>query len=66
MPSKVNDMRGTRVIIGLVPALYDKVEIAYPSDTTMIYTFSLEGVTIGQVTLINDCNGNLISAERTL
>ncbi len=36
MSSLVNDMRGTRVIVGLVPALYDQVTVAYPDANTEV------------------------------
>jgi hypothetical protein len=63
--SKVNDARGTRIIVGLVPALYDKVDIAYPNALTEVYTFSYSDNVVGVVTLIKDVSGNLVSAERT-
>lgn len=65
MATKVNDARGTRIIVGLVPALYDKVDVDYVSATVTVYTFSLEGVSLGAVTIITDTQGNMLSAERT-
>jgi len=52
--------------VGLVPISYDKVDVSYPSDTITVYTFSLNSVVVGNITLTTDCSGNLISAERTL
>lgn len=65
MGTKVNDARGNRVIIGLVPALYDAVDIDYVSPTVTTYTYSLDGVVLGVVTLTTDSSGNLLRAERT-
>lgn len=65
MTTKVNDMRGTRIVMGLIPALYDKVDISYPSPLTIVYTFSLDSVTIGVITVTSDDCGNTISVERT-
>lgn len=65
MATKVNDIRGQRIVVGLVPALYDKVTVTYPDSVTQVYTFLLEGITLGVVTLVTDVSGNLISAERT-
>lgn len=64
-PSKVNDSRGTRIIVGLVPALYDRVDIAYPDALTEIYTFQYSDNVVGVLTIIKDSSGNLLSAERT-
>ena len=30
-----------RTYTGLIPALFDKIEVAYPNDTTEVYTYSL-------------------------
>jgi|NOAtaT_7_FD_contig_31_3420974_length_841_multi_4_in_0_out_0_3 hypothetical protein len=65
MTTKVNDMRGTRIITGLVPALYDRVDVEYSSPTVTVYTFSLDGVSLGAVTIVTDSQGNMLSAERT-
>lgn len=69
MPSPVQDYRGTRAIIGLVPALYDRVDIAYPDANTEIYTFYMEyglpnQCIVGVVTLVYS-GDNLVSAQRT-
>lgn len=64
-PSKVNDIRGNRIVVGLVPALYDVVDVSYPSSTVTVYSFSYVGSVIAVVTLTNDISGNLIKAERT-
>jgi len=63
--SFVNDSRGTRIAVGIVPALYDKVQVAYPDALTEVYTFSYAGNQVGVVTIVNDSSGNLVSAERT-
>ena len=63
--SLVNDVRGTRIAVGLVPALYDTVSVAYPDATTEVYTFSYAGGQVGVVTIVNDLSGNLLSATRT-
>lgn len=63
--SFVNDNRGTRIVAGIVPALYDKVLIAYPDAVTEVYSFYYENVLLGICTLIYDVSNNLISAERT-
>lgn len=64
MATPVNDDRGTRVIIGLVPAKYDEVQIDYVSDSVTTYTFILDGVTLGVVQLTNNTEGELINAKR--
>lgn len=68
--SKVTDIRGTRVINGLVPALYDRVTVTYPDSVTEVYTFyylygTVEQVIVGVVTLTYNGSGQLLSAERT-
>lgn len=63
--SLVNDNRGTRIVAGLVPALYDKVTIAYPDSVTSVFSFFYSGQPCGIVTLIVNGTGDLISAERT-
>jgi hypothetical protein len=63
--SKVNDSRGTRIAVGIVPALYDTVSVAYPDSVTEVYTFSYDGNQVGVVTIVNDSSGNLVSATRT-
>jgi len=63
--SLVNDVRGTRIAVGLVPALYDAVAVAYPDSVTEVYTFSYAGAQVGVVTIVNDSSGNLLSATRT-
>lgn len=65
MASKVNDSRGTRIAVGIVPALYDTVTVAYPDAVTEIYTFFYDSVQVGVVTIVNDSSGNLLSATRT-
>ena len=30
-----------RTYTGLLPALYDKIDVTYPNDTTEVYTYSL-------------------------
>lgn len=65
MVSKVNDIRGTRIVVGLVPALYDVVNVTYPDAVTEVYSFSYDGNVIGVVTLVYDGSGNLLSATRT-
>jgi len=63
--SLVNDVRGTRIAVGLVPALYDSVSVTYPDAVTEVYTFSYAGAQVGVVTIVNDSSGNLLSATRT-
>lgn len=65
--SIVNDDRGTRVIAGLSPTLFDKITVAYPDSVTEVYTFTLDAHTVGVVTLIftDSTKANLSSAERT-
>ncbi len=63
--SKVNDMRGTRMVVGLVPALYDRVTVSYPDSVTEIYAFFYDGTQIAEVTMIYNGTDDLISAERT-
>lgn len=64
MATPVSDARGTRIVIGLVPALYDEVDIAYPSETVTVYTFKLDSVVAGIVQLTNDSEGQLVNARR--
>ena len=61
----VHNDRGTRILTGVVPALYDRIDVVYPDSVTIIYTFSLSGTVIGVVTQVNDSSGNLLSVERT-
>lgn len=63
--SYVNDNRGNRIVVGLVPALYDKVLVAYPDSVTEVYSFYYENVLLGVCTLIYNGSDQLISAERT-
>lgn len=67
MPSLVNDDRGTRVLTGLVPGLYSKVDVTYPDAVTEVYTFTLDGHVVGVATLIytDSTKDDLLSAERT-
>lgn len=67
MTSLVNDSRGTRIAVGLVPALYDKVLITYPNAVTEVYSYFYSGNPCGVVTLIysDSTKDSLISGERT-
>lgn len=65
MSSLVNDNRGTRIVAGLVPALYDRVTIDRPDSVTEVYTFYYNAAVQGVVTLTYDGSDNLIEAERT-
>ena len=63
--SLVTDARGSRIVVGLVPALYDRVTVGYPDSVTEVYTFYYAGNPVGEVTLIYNGSNQLISAERT-
>lgn len=64
MSSYVSDIRGTRVMTGLCPALYDEVLITYPDANTEVYSFFYESNPAGVVTLVYS-GDNLVSATRT-
>ena len=63
--SKVNDNGGNRIVVGLTPARWDRVEVTHPSSTVDVYTFYYAGSIQGVVTLTYDGSDELVSAERT-
>jgi hypothetical protein len=65
MSSLVTDSRGNRIVVGLVPALYDRVTVDYPDSVTEVYTFYYSGAQQGIVTLTYNGSDQLIEAERT-
>jgi len=65
MATKVNDLRAQRTVTGLVPSIYDKVLVTYPNSTTTIYQFLLDNIQLGEVTIISNASGDILSAERT-
>jgi len=64
--TKPNDRNANRVVFGLAPGLWDKVTLAQTT-LTDVYTFTLEGTTVGVVTLTftDSSKGTLADAERT-
>lgn len=52
---------------GLAPVTYDRVDVAYPTSATEVYTFKLSNVSVGVVTVTyeDDSKENLLSAVRT-
>lgn len=69
MSTPVNDDRGTRIVVGLTPSLWDNVDITYPDSVTEVYTFTLgtELHVQGVVTLIyqDSTKAVLLKATRT-
>jgi hypothetical protein len=54
--SPVSDIRGTRIVVGLVPALYDKVIQDDISETVTEFDFWLAGSSIAliRITYVSD------------
>ena len=56
-----------RTVQGLSPAEFTKIEVTYPDASTEVYTYKLNGTTVGVVTVVytDGTKAVLSSAERT-
>lgn len=52
MVKQTNSRQANRVVTGMMPSEFDRVRVTYPDSITEVYTFLLDGNSVGIITII--------------